>query len=78
MSLRCVRVYADSDGKSDFDDTEIQFNSVDFARPAPPLDVSEKREAKFGFLRAPAGWFGAWHPALAVHILFAHQKDETI
>ena len=63
MALRCVRVYADSDGESHFDDTEIQLNSVDFAPPAPPLDISAVREAKYGFLSAPTGWFGDWHPA---------------
>jgi hypothetical protein len=63
MPVRCIRLYADAEGESHFDDTEIPLNSVDFAPPAPPLDVSEVKEAKYGFLRAPAGWFGDWHPA---------------
>jgi hypothetical protein len=63
MPVRCIRLYADAEGESHFDNTEIPLNSVDFAPPAPPLDVSEVKEAKYGFLSAPAGWFGDWHPA---------------
>lgn len=63
MSLRCVRVYADSDGESHFDDADIQLSPVDFAPPAPPLNVSDVKEARYGFLSAPTGWFGDWHPA---------------
>ena len=62
MSVQCIRLYTDPEGESHFDDTEIRLNSVDFAPPAPPLDVSAIEEAKYGFLSAPVGWFGDWHP----------------
>lgn len=63
MSLPCVRIYTDEDGASHFDDVEIPLRAVDFAPPAPLLDVSDRSEASCGFLRAPSGWFGDWHPA---------------
>lgn len=64
-SLPCLHVFASPDGESHFAATSIELSSADFAPPAPPLDISAVREAKHGFLRAPVGWFGDWHPAPA-------------
>lgn len=61
--LGCVRIFSDEEGASHFDEVEISLSAVDFAPPAPLLDVSEVTEARYGFLRAPSGWFGDWHPA---------------
>lgn len=65
MSLECVRLYADSDGESHFGPLSVTLQEVDFAPPAPPLEVSDVVEARHGFLRAPPGWFGDWHPTPA-------------
>ena len=35
-----VRLYADADGESHFLDEEMELRSVNFAPPAPPLNVS--------------------------------------
>jgi len=63
MSLPCIHIYADAKGESHFGDTTIDMTSVDFAPPAPAVDLSEIRDAGFGFVQAPVGWFGDWHPA---------------
>jgi hypothetical protein len=62
--MRYTRVFADIDGESHFEDVEVEMKAVDFAPPAPPLNLSDFVEAtQFAFLRAPAGWVGDWHPA---------------
>ena len=61
--MHYIRVYPDADSESHFEDAVMEFKSVDFAPPAPPLDLSSFSQAtQFGFLRAPAGWEGDWHP----------------
>jgi hypothetical protein len=62
--FKYTRLYADGDGESQFEDVEVEFASVDFAPPAPPLHLSSFSPAKqVGFLRALVGWEGDWHPA---------------
>jgi hypothetical protein len=62
--VKYVRLYADSNGESHFEDVEVDLASVDFAPPAPPLNASALMPAsQFGFLSAPSGWCGDWHPA---------------
>ena len=52
--MKYTRVYADENGESHFEDVEVEFSSVDFAPPAPPLDLSAFTPAtQYGFLRAP-------------------------
>lgn len=59
-----TRLYSDENGVSHFQDVEIEFESVDFAPPAPPLDISNPFSAsQCSFLKAPPNWFGDWHPA---------------
>lgn len=59
-----TRLYADANGESHFEDVKIEFASVDFAPPAPPLDISAFGSAEScSLLRAPEGWYGDWHPA---------------
>ena len=65
MGLACVRIYADAEGGSHFGTTRVDLASTDFAPPAPPLEVSEIVPARHGFLRAPSGWLGDWHPTPA-------------
>ena len=62
--MKYTGIYADDNSQSHFEGIEVGFKSVDFAPPAPPLDLSDFAAAKqIGFLRAPAGWAGDWHPA---------------
>jgi quercetin dioxygenase-like cupin family protein len=61
--VKYVRLYSDEGGDSHFEDVGVRFESVDYAPPAPPLDLSSSTPAsQFLFARAPSGWHGDWHP----------------
>ena len=69
--VKYVRVYADDDGESHMEDVGIAFTSVDFAPPAPPIDVSAFAPATaYGLLRSPPGWYGDWHPTPQRQVFF--------
>jgi hypothetical protein len=54
-----VRLFADEQGESHFEDVEVQLNPVDFAPPAPPLHIAALFPAeRCGFLRAQPNWDG--------------------
>jgi len=62
--MKYTRLYSDEQGESHFEDRELHFESVDFAPPAPPLDISLFGQAEqCSLLRAKPGWTGDWHPA---------------
>jgi hypothetical protein len=63
--MRYVRLYAGPDGESHFEDVEVALTPVDFAPPAPPLNISAfLPAARVGFLSGPPAWRGdAKHPA---------------
>jgi hypothetical protein len=66
MKVRYVRLYADADGESHFEDVEAELAPVDFAPPAPPLNLSTYLPATHAsFFGAPSWWKGDWHPAPA-------------
>lgn len=59
-----TRLYSDENGESHFEDVEVKFKTVDFAPPAPPLDISEFGSAESCLiLKGSEGWYGDWHPA---------------
>ena len=61
--MRITRIWSDAEGTSHFDDAEVELESVDYAPPAPPLDISAPLPAERAILfEFPAGWFGDWHP----------------
>lgn len=75
--MKYTRIYSDDLGESHFENVEASFQSVNFAPPAPPLDVTTFQPAsKYGFLKAPSGWFGDWHPAPCRQIIF-YLEGET-
>jgi len=62
--VTCTRLYADEQGESHFEDFEIEMNSVQYAPPAPALDISEPVEAgRYFWFRFPEGWEDAAHPS---------------
>ena len=66
MNAKYTRLFADADGESHFEDVEAELSSVEFAPPAPPLEISELGAAqRAAFFGARAGWSGDWHPAPA-------------
>jgi quercetin dioxygenase-like cupin family protein len=62
--MKYTRLYSDDNGESHFEELEIEFHTVDFAPPAPPLEISAFGSAEqCSILRAKPGWKGDWHPA---------------
>ena len=69
--MKFIKIYADENGESHFSDHDIYFESVEFAPPAPALNVSEFTEAKrYAFTVFPSGWYGDWHPTPTLQIFF--------
>jgi len=61
--MEYTRVYCDAEGGSHFEDVEIELTEIDFAPPAPPLNLSSPiPTAQCVFGTAPASWYGDWHP----------------
>jgi quercetin dioxygenase-like cupin family protein len=61
--VRCTRLYADPDGTPRFDEIEYELGPVNYAPPAPPVDVSAPTPADAAmFMRFPAGFTSAAHP----------------
>jgi hypothetical protein len=66
-----VRIYADTEGLTHFEEAEEALTAVDFAPPAAPQQVSTLVPAsRVGFLSVPPGWFGDWHPVPRRQFLF--------
>lgn len=62
--MRITRIYTDEVGESHFEDREIEVAPLDFAPPAPPLNVATPvPTAQMVLVEVPAGWYGDWHPA---------------
>ena len=62
--MKVVRVYSDSAGQTHFAEVEVPLTAVNFAPPAPPINLSALSPAsQYGFMSAPPGWDGDWHPA---------------
>jgi mannose-6-phosphate isomerase-like protein (cupin superfamily) len=64
VKLEYTRLFADADGESHFADARFDLQAVDFAPPAPAVNISDFLAAtQCGFLSCPPGWFGDWHPS---------------
>lgn len=58
-----LRIYADSDGRTHFENLNIELKQNDYAPPATPLNASSLESAEASiFLELPVGWYGDWHP----------------
>jgi hypothetical protein len=69
--MKYVRIYADQNGDSHFEDVEVAMALTNFAPPAPPVDVSPLMSStNVGFLGFSAGWYGPSHPAPRRQFLF--------
>jgi hypothetical protein len=54
-----VRLYADEEGESHFDEVEVDLRPTDFAPPAPPLHIAALfPAARCGLVCAPPDWDG--------------------
>lgn len=75
-----VRLYADESGESHFEDLELALAPVDFAPPAPPLNVGQfLPTAQSLLLAAPADWGGETpHPSPQRQIFCTLQGEYEI
>jgi hypothetical protein len=75
-----IRLYADEQGESHFEDVEISLAPVDFAPPAPPLNIAPfLPAARSLWVGAPVGWAGDTpHPAPQRQIFCAVQGEYEI
>ena len=79
--MKVTRLYCDKGGESHFEDIELDFSSVDFAPPAPPLELSKAFPAsQISFIKAPPGWYGDWHPAPSrmIHIYISGMVEVAV
>jgi hypothetical protein len=57
-----VRIYADAEGESHFEDLEFKFKQTDLVPPAPPVLMTKLENAsQYGFELVRPGWHGDWH-----------------
>ena len=71
ITIQYVRVYTASDGETRFEDLEVELEEVNFAPPAPPVQMSAYTSAEqWGFFAVPPGWNGDWHPTPRRQIFF--------
>ncbi len=69
--MKYVRVYADAAGESHFEDVAVELTPVNYAPPAPMMELSAVVPATgFAFVRMPTGWDGDWHPTPRRQIFF--------
>jgi len=62
--ITCTRLFADDQGESHFEDIEIDMSSVQYAPPAPAVDLSAPTgSTQFHWFRFPRDWEDAAHPS---------------
>lgn len=61
--MKFHRLYADEDGESHYEEMEATYTPMEYAPPAPPLEVSEPTDAaRYVMVRFPPGWDSGLHP----------------
>ena len=61
--MQYTRIYADQDGDSHMETVEVELHASNYAPPSPTLLLSSFLPAtQYGFLSAPPGYPGGWHP----------------
>jgi len=61
--MKYTKIFADKEGETHFKDVEIELESVEFAPPAPYVNLSSFTPAtQYAFCVFPSGWYGDWHP----------------
>jgi len=62
--MKYNRIYCDAADESHFEDVSVKLAPVDFAPPAPPLNIADPIAAERMILcYIPRAWIGDWHPA---------------
>jgi mannose-6-phosphate isomerase-like protein (cupin superfamily) len=76
--MKYIRIYADKNGNSHFEDVAIQLAQKYFSPPAPPINLSSFSPAlRYAFGSFPVGWRGDWHPTPTRQIFFILSGEVT-
>ena len=60
--MKYLRLYADKEGESHFEDVSVDMSSVELAPPAPPMNVAEFLPSnRYTYIEVPADWDGGRH-----------------
>jgi hypothetical protein len=71
LAMNLLHLYADDHGDTHFGTTEIMLPLQDFAPPAAPFNVSDRRPAtQYVIIRLPVGWVGEPHTSPKPQVLF--------
>lgn len=63
-SVKQLRICSTPDGESYFEESEISFDTINYAPPAAPLGVSQPVAAgQYVIIKVPRNWDGGMHPA---------------
>lgn len=58
-----LEIYSDENGETHFRRSTLDFQSMDFAPPSSPVQITEDQPASgVRFAEAPVGWDDAFHP----------------
>ena len=69
--MKYTKIFSDEEGETHFEDVEVELESINYAPPAPPLNLSSFNPAtQYAIAVAPSGWLGDWHPTPHRQILF--------
>jgi hypothetical protein len=69
--LKITKIFTDKDGETHFKDVEVELESIEFAPPAPPMNLSKFYPASnYAFAFFPSGWYVDWHPTPRRQICF--------
>ena len=68
-----LRIYADGNGETHFEDVALEFEQTDLVPPAPPVLLTQfAASERYGFELVHPGWVGDAHPVpqrlLAVYL----------
>jgi hypothetical protein len=81
LRVKIQHLYSDTDGESHVEEIDAEMSAVDFAPPAPPINLSDFLAAKrVAIMKAPPGWEGNWHRAPCRQLMFylaGHVEAET-
>ena len=56
-----LRIYADAEGETHFEEVGLEFEQADFVPPAPPVLMTALAASEYGFELVHPGWRGESH-----------------
>lgn len=69
--MKYLRLFADDQGESHFEEVEAELTPLTYSPPAPSFDVSAPHDATgYVFAHMAAGWSSDWHQTPQRQLLF--------